>query len=60
MSMIALGVAYAYIFQRSMLKRTILVICIVPITIVTNVARVTGTGILSHYMGPAAASRIFS
>ncbi len=59
MSMVALGVAYAYIFERSMLKRTILVICIVPITIITNVARVTGTGILSHYMGPSAASGFF-
>ena len=59
MSMIALGVAYAYLFQKSMLKRTILVLCIVPITIITNVARVTGTGILSHYVGPAAASGFF-
>ena len=59
MSMIALGVAYAYIFQKSMLKRTILVLFIVPITIITNVARVTGTGILSHYVGPAAASGFF-
>jgi exosortase len=59
MSMIALGVAYAYIFQKNMLKRTILVICIVPITITANVARVTGTGILSHYVGPAAAQGFF-
>ena len=59
MSMIALGVAYAYIFQKSMLKRTILVLCIVPITIITNVARVTGTGILAHYVGPAAAQGFF-
>ena len=59
MSMIALGVAYAYIFQKSMLKRTILVLFIVPITIITNVARVTGTGILSHYVGPAAAQGFF-
>jgi exosortase len=59
MSMIALGVAYAYIFEKNMLKRMILVLCIVPITIVTNVARVTGTGILSHYVGPAAAQGFF-
>ena len=59
MSMIALGVAYAYIFQKSMLKRTILVLCIVPITIITNVGRVTGTGILSHYVGQAAAQGFF-
>ncbi len=59
MSMIALGVAYAYIFQNNQLKRLILVLFIVPITIVTNVARVTGTGILSHYVGPAAASGFF-
>ncbi len=59
MSMIALGVAYAYIFQKNMLKRTILVLCIVPITIITNVGRVTGTGILSHYVGPSAAQGFF-
>lgn len=59
MSMIALGVAYSYIFQKGVLKRVILVLTIVPITIITNVARVTGTGILSHYVGPAAASGFF-
>ncbi len=59
MSMIALGVAYAYLFQKSMLKRMILVLFIVPITITANVARVTGTGILSHYVGPAAAQGFF-
>lgn len=59
MSMIALGVAYTYIFQKGLLKRVILVLCIVPITIIANVARVTGTGILSHYMGPAAAQGFF-
>ncbi len=59
MSMIALGVAYAYLFQDSMLTRTILVLFIVPITIIANVARVTGTGILSHYVGPSAASGFF-
>ena len=59
MSMLALGVSYAYIFQKCMLKRTILVLCVLPITIIANVARVTGTGILSHYVGPAAASGFF-
>ncbi len=59
MSMIALGVAYAYIFQNSVIKRLILVLFIVPITITANVARVTGTGILSHYVGPAAAQGFF-
>ncbi len=59
MSMIALGVAYAYLFQNSMLTRIILVLFIVPITITANVVRVTGTGILSHYVGPAAAQGFF-
>ncbi len=59
MSMIALGVAYAYLLQNSVIKRLILVLFIVPITIVANVARVTGTGILSHYVGPAAAQGFF-
>ncbi len=59
MSMIALGVAYAYLFQKSVIKRLILVSFIVPITIIANVARVTGTGILSHYVGPVAAQGFF-
>ncbi|MCP4269920.1 MAG: exosortase/archaeosortase family protein [Candidatus Brocadiaceae bacterium] len=59
MSMIALGVAYAYLFQNNVIKRLILVLFIVPITITANVARVTGTGILSHYVGPAAAQGFF-
>lgn len=59
MSMIALGVAYAYLFQNSVIKRLILVLFIVPITITANVVRVTGTGILSHYVGPAAAQGFF-
>ncbi len=59
MSMIALGIAYAYLFQKSVIKRVILVIFIVPITIIANVARVTGTGILSHYVGPSAAQGFF-
>ncbi len=59
MSMIALGVAYAYLFQNSVIKRLILVLFIVPITIVANVARVTGTGILAHYVGQTAAQGFF-
>jgi eight transmembrane protein EpsH (proposed exosortase) len=59
MSMIALGVAYAYLFQNSVLKKFILVLFIVPITIAANVVRVTGTGILSHYVGAAAAQGFF-
>ncbi len=59
MSMIALGTAYAYLFQNSVIKRLILVLFIVPITIVANVARVTGTGILAHYVGQTAAQGFF-
>ncbi len=59
MSMIALGVAYAYLFQNGVIKRLILVLFIVPITIAANVARVTGTGILSHYVGSVAAQGFF-
>jgi exosortase len=59
MSMIALGVAYAYLFQNNVIKRLILVLFIVPITVTANVARVTGTGILAHYVGQAAAQGFF-
>ena len=59
MPMIALGVAYAYFSQNSLIKKIILVLLTIPITILANVMRVTGTGILTHYVGPAAALGFF-
>jgi exosortase len=50
-----LGFLRSYGFWRS----TILVISAVPIAILTNAARVSGTGILSHYYGTQVADGFF-
>lgn len=58
-SLIALGVVYAMISQRSLLPRLLLVALTVPIAIVTNMARVIATGFLAQYYGAAAAEGFF-
>lgn len=51
MALLALSSLFAYIMHRSRLKRWILVVSALPIAIVTNIIRVTATGILAHYFG---------
>lgn len=58
-SLIALGVAYAMVSQKSLLPRLLLVALTVPIAIVTNMARVIATGVLAQYYGAAAAEGFF-
>lgn len=58
-SLIALGVVYAMISQKSLLPRLLLVALTVPIAIVTNMARVIATGFLAQYYGAAAAEGFF-
>ena len=50
MSMVTLGVLYAYFLERCPLK-IITLLSMVPIAILTNVLRISGTGILSFYFG---------
>jgi exosortase/archaeosortase family protein len=50
-----LGFLRSYGFWRS----TILVLSAVPIAILTNAARVSGTGVLSHYYGTQVADGFF-
>ena len=59
MSLLALGVAYAFLALNGVVKRVFLVLLAVPIAIVTNMARVIGTGILEQYYGAAAAEGFF-
>jgi len=59
MSLIALGVVYAYFTETKLWKRVFLVLSTVPIAIVANAFRVTGTGILTHYVSPKAAEGFF-
>jgi exosortase len=58
-ALLALGTVYAYFTQSSMWKRWILVLMSVPIAIVANAFRVSGTGILAHYWGPQAAEGFY-
>lgn len=59
MSLLALGVVFAYATQRRMWKRITLVLSAVPIAIVANAVRVSGTGVLAHYFGPDIANGFF-
>lgn len=59
MSLITLGVVYAYFAERVTWKRVLLVLSTIPIAVVTNAGRVTGTGLLTHYVSPKAAEGFF-
>lgn len=58
-SLLALSVAFALLFQKSMVNRVILVLLTLPIALVTNMGRVVGTGVLAQYFGAAAAEGFF-
>ena len=58
-SLLALAVVFAYFSQKSTLKRILLVLSTFPIAIIANAARVTGTGILTHYYGDTIAQSFF-
>ncbi len=59
MSLLALGVAYAYFSQKSLTKKIILIASTIPIALLANAARVIGTGILAHHYGAAVAEGFF-
>ncbi len=59
MSLLALGVALAFISLKSKKGRILLVLLTVPIAIFTNMLRVIGTGFLAQYYGAAAAEGFF-
>ncbi|HIC90640.1 MAG TPA: exosortase [Syntrophaceae bacterium] len=59
MSLMALGVIFAYISQNHLWKKITLVILTVPIAVIANAFRVTGTGFLSHYYGQEVAEGFF-
>lgn len=58
MALLALSSLFAYITYKSKLKQWILVAFALPIAIVTNIIRVTATGILAHYFGRKVAEGI--
>lgn len=59
LSLLALGTVYGYFSQDVMWKRWLLVILSIPIAIIANAARVTGTGILAHYFGAESAEGFY-
>ena len=51
MALLALSSLFAYLMYESRLKQWILVAFALPIAVVTNIIRVTSTGIMAHYWG---------
>ena len=58
-ALMALGTIYAYFSQDVMWKRLALIALSVPIAIIANAFRVTGTGLLAHYWGTEAAEGFY-
>jgi len=54
-SLLTLGIVYAYFVDSRTWTRMILVAATVPVAIIANGFRVAGTGIAAHFIGPAAA-----
>lgn len=55
LSLTTLAAVYAYFFERRWWRRLALLLAVPPIAVLTNAARVAGTGILAHYRGTAVA-----
>lgn len=58
-SLLTLGIVFGYFADPRMWVRSLIALSSVPVAIVANGARVAGTGIAAHYMGPAAAEGFF-
>jgi len=58
-SLLTLGIIYGYFSDSRMAVRIGVVLATIPIAIVTNAARVAGTGLAAHYFGPTAAEGFF-
>ena len=58
-SLLALAVVLAYITQRRLSTRWILVLSAIPIALVANAFRIWATGVLAHRYGPHAAEGFY-
>lgn len=58
-SLIALAAAFAFVTQKGVLRRTVMIVAAIPIAILTNGLRVVGTGVLAQYWGAKAAEGFF-
>ncbi|WP_045220287.1 exosortase A [Desulfonatronum thioautotrophicum] len=59
MSLLALGVAFAFLTQKSMVKRWLIIFSTLPIAVLTNAMRVIVTGFLAQYWGAQVAEGFF-
>lgn len=59
LSLLALGTVYGYFSQTNVWKRWVLIFLSIPIAILANAIRVSGTGILAHYWGMEAAEGFY-
>lgn len=58
-SLITLGLVFGYFADPRGWVRALIVFSTIPVAILSNGARVAGTGILAHFYGPAAAEGFF-
>lgn len=59
MTLITLAIAYGYLVEKRRWVRYVLAFLMIPIAIVSNAFRITGTGILTYHFGPVAAEGFF-
>lgn len=57
--LVALGVIYAYFFERAYWKRVVCVAATIPIALLINVLRIGITGVLTEKFGPSMAEGFF-
>jgi exosortase len=58
-SLLTLGIVYAYFIDKRATVRWAISLSAVPVAIVSNAMRITGTGVAAHYYGPEAAEGFF-
>ncbi|MEZ7197778.1 exosortase A [Pseudodesulfovibrio karagichevae] len=59
MSLVALSVAFAFLTQRGVWKKWVLIVSALPVAVITNIMRVFVTGILAKHYGKVAAEGFF-
>jgi exosortase len=58
-SLLTLGIVYAYFIDGRMSVRWLISLSAVPVAIISNAMRITGTGVAAHYYGAGAAEGFF-
>jgi exosortase len=58
-SLVTFGTFFAYFMNKIMWQRVLIVLSALPIAILVNVVRVSGTAFLSYYYGPSVTEGLF-